>query len=119
MKPFLKNFLRRNFYLLLIAALLLIAGYLTSFILKSNFTDTYWRNSIQDFLQEREKDFITLTKDDSLIRGIASQQSSMDDLARLTAKKYTLLLYEKEDNVYSLKFWNSQQVLPPDSLLMA
>ncbi|HXB44036.1 MAG TPA: hypothetical protein VNV85_08260, partial [Puia sp.] len=109
--------MRRNFYLLLIAALLLIAGYLTSFILKSNFTDTYWRNSIQDFLQEREKDFITLTKDDSLIRDIASQQSSMDDLARLTAKKYTLLLYEKEDNVYSLKFWNTQQVLPPDSLL--
>ena len=109
--------MRRNFYLLLAAALLFIAGYFTSFLLKSNFTDDYWRNSIQNFLQEREGDFITLTKNDSLVRSLASQQFSTDQLASLAAKKYTLLLYEREGDVYSLKFWNSQQVLPPDSLL--
>jgi len=117
LKPFLKIFLRKNLYVLLAAVFLLIAGYLTNFILKSNFTDTYWRNSIQNFLQEREKDFIVVTKNDSLVQNLAGQQFGKDELSLLTAKKYTLLLYEKESGKYTLKFWNSQQVLPPDSLL--
>lgn len=103
--------------MLLAALFLFIAGYLTNFILKSNFTDTYWRNSIQNFLQEREKDFIAVTKNDSLVQNLAGQQFSKNELALLTAKKYTLLLYEKESSIRTLRFWNSQQVLPPDSLL--
>ncbi len=117
MKPFFKNFLRRNAYLIIAATVLLVAGYFTGYLLKSNFSDKYWRNAVQGFLQQREKDFLEITRDQPLLNSFASSQYSQEQLSSAIEKKYTFLLYQVENNHAVLKFWNSQQLLPPDSLL--
>jgi len=117
LKPFFKNFLRRNSSLIIAATLLLIAGYFTGYLLKSNFSDSYWRNSVQSFLQEREKDFIGITKNPQLLTSLAEGQYGSEQLSSEIEKKYTLLLYKVENGKTVLKFWNSQQLLPADSLL--
>ncbi len=117
MKLFLKNFLKRNLYLIIAATLLLVAGYLTRFILKSNFSDNYWKNSVQSFLQKREKDFINATTNQQLINSLANEDYSADQLSHEINKDYSFLLYQTENNTATLKFWNSQELLLPDSLL--
>ena len=117
MKTFAQNFLRRNLQLLITAILLLIAGYLTSFLLKSNFSDSYWKNSIQDFLQQREKDFSDITKNQKLINDFSGSDYSADEFSSIVDKKFTFLLYQTQNNKDVLKFWNNQQLLPADSLL--
>jgi len=117
LKPFFKNFLRRNLYLLITAISLLVAGYGINFLLRSNFADNYWKSSVQDFLQQREKDFTGLTKDHKLLNTLADGSYTSAQLSRFADKKYTILLYEIQNDSTVLKFWNNQQLLTDDSIL--
>ncbi|MBS1667464.1 MAG: HAMP domain-containing histidine kinase [Bacteroidetes bacterium] len=117
MKQFLKNFLQRNFYLILAAFLLFAGGYSINFLLGSNYSDSYWKNAVQGFLQEREKDFVKVSKNDELIQKLKNQDYNASQMEALSKKKYSFLLYEKDSTALVVKFWNSQQLLPPDSLL--
>ena len=117
MKSFLQTFLRKNVFLILTAALLFAGGYFINFLLGSNLYDNYWKNSVQNFLQEREKDFNGFVQNDSLVQNLFNQQFDTKALARFTEKKYTLLLYNGKGKPPELNYWNNQQILPPDTLL--
>ncbi|MBS1946303.1 MAG: GHKL domain-containing protein [Bacteroidetes bacterium] len=117
MKPFLKVFLRKNLYLLIAAISLLVTGYIARFFLKSNFSDGYWRNSVQNFLQKREKDFLDIAKNQKLLHELATGSYDGNQLKTLADKNYTLLLYKNDDGIPELKFWNNQQLLLSDSIL--
>ncbi|MDP4246277.1 MAG: hypothetical protein Q8932_10555, partial [Bacteroidota bacterium] len=66
MKSLLINIFRRNRRLLLTAFLLFLSGYLFNLYFSSSASVSVLRNSIESFLQKREKDFVRLTADTAL-----------------------------------------------------
>ena len=115
---FLLVFLRRNVYLILASVMLLIASYIINYFLVSNISIKWVRNSIETYLQKREKDFEQLSSDADLIKRLADQQYTQAELKTIAEKKYGLLVYEKTvKSSFTLKFWSDQLSVLPDSLL--
>ena len=67
MKSFFIDIFRRNIYLLLTAFGLFLFGYLLNLYFSGDASIAVLRNSIQSFMQERERDFGQLTKDTALL----------------------------------------------------
>src|SRR5215467_7116847 len=115
---FLINFLRRNFYLILAAGILITVSYIVNFYLGSNESIKSMRNSIESFMQERESDFEKIAKDSNLLMRLNLETYGGQELENMVSKKYGILLYEKKpDGLSTLKFWSDQQSVMPDSLL--
>ncbi len=118
MNSFLKNFLRKNIYLLLGAIGLLGLGFLINFYLVSDTSNQLLTKNIQSFLQQRETDFIRQTKDSTLINKLLLQDYTRSELDEQVEKKYGLSLYKKNPGgIYYLKFWSDQRSVAPDSIL--
>ncbi len=117
MNAFLKNVLQKNIYIIVAVVILTIAAWGINIYLGSNASVKSFSNSIQTFLQQREKNFNQFLKDTSLIYQLSDQQYSQKQLDKLIEKKYAVFVYQKDDS-YKLKFWNNQRAsVPPDSLL--
>ncbi|MBS1598796.1 MAG: HAMP domain-containing histidine kinase [Bacteroidetes bacterium] len=118
MKSFLKNFLRKNVYLIVAVLIVFTAAYIINIFLAGNTSTKLLRNSIESFLQEREKEIKNLYADSAFIEKLAEQQYTKSELDELVEKNYGILLYEKKSvNTYSLKFWSDQSSVIHDSLL--
>jgi len=119
LKSLLINIFRRNGQLLLAAALLFFTGYFFSLYFNSNSSIVALRNSIQSFLQEREKDFDKQTRDTALLHRLYSRQYTELELEKMVDKKYGFFLYTRGDSsdMVTLRFWNDQRSLPPGPLL--
>jgi signal transduction histidine kinase len=116
---FLKNFLRRNVYLILAGIVLFFAAYLINIYLSGNSTTLILRNSIESFLQEREADFQKLLKDENEIRRLSDKNYSRADLDDLMDKQYGILIYERNHPFSEhLTFWSDQSSVLPDSMLL-
>lgn len=119
MISFLKNFLRRNVYLILAGIVLFFAAYLINIYLSGNSTTLILRNSIESFLQEREADFQKLLKDENEIRRLSDKNYSRADLDDLMDKQYGILIYERNHPFSEhLTFWSDQSSVLPDSMLL-
>jgi len=116
---FLKNFLRRNVYLLLAGIILFLAAWIINIYLSGSSTTRILRNSIESFLHEREFDFQKLLNDEKLIRRLSDQHYSLTELDNLMEKQYGILIYE-QNHPFSehLTFWSDQSSVLPDSLLL-
>jgi len=118
LKSFLKNFFRRNIYLIVAVVIAFAAAYIINLYLGGNSSTKLLRNSIESFLQKRESDINRLFADTVFIKRLAGQKYTKTELDELVEKQYGILLYEKTtQNVYSLKFWSDQSSVLPDSLL--
>ncbi|HEV3251408.1 MAG TPA: hypothetical protein VGZ71_10680, partial [Puia sp.] len=118
MNPFLKNFLRKNIYLILGAIGLLGLGFAINFYLVSDTSTKLLTKNIQSFLQQRETDFIRQTKDSILINKLLQQDYTKSELDEQVEKKYGFSLYNKSARgIYDLKFWSDQRSVAPDSIL--
>jgi two-component system nitrogen regulation sensor histidine kinase NtrY len=118
LKSFIKNFLRKNIYLIVAVLIVFAAAYIINLYLAGNTSTKLLRNSIESFLQGRENDIKKLYTDTTFIQKLADQQYSKSELDELVEKNYGILLYEKNAaNTYSLKFWSDQSSVVPDSLL--
>ena len=117
MKSFLLNFLRKNIYLMLAAFLLFVAAFCIDRYLGGTFTTGVLKNSIESFLQSREKDFEKLLVKPGLIDRLATQQYTRTELDDLLDKKYGIRIYDQTDRNPSLLFWSDQTSVIPDSLL--
>ncbi|MEJ7766172.1 MAG: HAMP domain-containing sensor histidine kinase [Chitinophagaceae bacterium] len=118
MKNLIQMELRRNAYFLLAAAWL----FTIAFIINNYWTDfnsiKYLRTSIERYIQRQEKDFNGIIRDTSLLRRLASQQYSEDDLKIITEKQYGVYVYEPHlYGLITLKFWNNQYALPTSEIL--
>ena len=94
MKTFLLTSLKRHFYLLIAAAWLLTIAFIINTYLDSPSSARVVRNSIENFLHDREEDFIDLVKDTAMLRQMTIQEVDVDLLEELAKKKYTVLIYE-------------------------
>ena len=73
LKSFFIDIFRRNIYLLLTAFGLFLGGYFLNLYFNSDAAVAGLRNSIQSFLQERERDFQQLTQDTALLTRLADR----------------------------------------------
>ena len=113
MKTFIVQVLRRYFYLLIAAGWLLTIAFIINTYLDSPSSTKVVRNSIEDFLHEREEDFIDIAGDTAFIRRMVDQKLKEDELNDLAKKKYTILIYEPRnfDGTWSLQSWNNQYII--------
>ncbi len=118
MKSFFIDIFRRNVYLLLAVFVLFFCGYFLNLYFSSDASVTGLRNSVQSFLQDREKDFGRVTDDTALIHRFLDHTYSPTNLEKLADKKYGLFLYTPDSagNV-SLSFWSDQRSLPTTALV--
>ncbi len=119
MKSFFIDIFRRNVYILLTALGLFLAGYFLNLYFSGDNSIRRLRNSIQSFLQERERDFDELSKDTSLLTRLAESRYSKKDLDRVVDKKYGFFLYGPDSvgaGLY-LQFWNDQRSSPTTALI--
>ena len=119
MKSFFIDIFRRNVYILLTAFGLFLTGYFLNLYFSGDNSIRRLRNSIQSFLQERERDFEELSKDTSLLARLAERQYSKKDLDSVVDKKYGLFLYGSDSvgaGLY-LQFWNDQRSSPTTALI--
>ena len=119
MKSFFIDIFRRNIYLVLSAFILFLSGYFLNLYFNSDASVRVLRNSIQSFLQERERDFGQLTRDTALLSRLYSNQYTLQQLEKIVEKKYGIFLYSTDSlrQPDSLKFWNDQRALPSPALL--
>ena len=118
MKSFFIDIFRRNIYLLLAVFLLYLSGSFLNLYFSSDASVTVLRNSIQGFLQDRQKDFERMAKDTALWRRFAGHTYSLTDLDDVTEKKYGVFLYA-HDTAGSpvLVFWSDQRSMPTQAQL--
>lgn len=97
MKSFLLNFLRKNIYLMLAAFLLFVAAFCIDRYLGGTFTTGVLKNSIENFLQAREKDFEKQLVKPGLMDRLATHQYTRSELDELLDKKYGIRIYDQND----------------------
>jgi len=121
LKSFFIDIFRRNIYLLLTAFGLFLFGYLLNLYFSGDASIAVLRNSIQSFMQERERDFGQLTKDTALLDRLVDNQYSKTELDKIVDKKYGIFLYGPDSTGHPglLKFWNDQYTLPTTAILAA
>jgi two-component system nitrogen regulation sensor histidine kinase NtrY len=109
-------FLGRNGYLLVLAAWFLTL----SFII-----DNYWGGSssvgriqkkIQNNIQQKQEDFISVYKDTALISKLINKQYSEATLQQLDGKGYFLFIYRADSAEQIPVFWSTQIVQPDDAI---
>ena len=90
LKSFFIDIFRRNIYLFLAAFVLFISGYSLNLYFSSDASVAVLRNSIQGFLQKRQRDFGVVTRDTALLHRLVIENYSRAELEKLTEKKYGL-----------------------------
>lgn len=118
MKHFIQQVLRKNAYYILAAAWLFTIAFIITNYWSNTTSAKYLRASIEEYLQEREKDFEKLVKNDSLIARFSDNKYSEEELTSLVKKPYAFFLYKADGlGSISLDFWSSQIVIPDSDLL--
>ncbi len=116
-RKYLNIFFGSNGYLLVAAAWLITF----SFII-----DNYWggtsipgiQKTIQKDIQQKQKDFIEIYKDTSLVNRLVNKQYSEDLLQKFINKKYFVFVYKHDTAAtYLPVFWNTQIIQPDETIL--
>ena len=119
LKSFFIDIFRRNIYLFLAAFVLFISGYSLNLYFSSDASVAVLRNSIQGFLQKRQRDFGVVTRDTALLHRLVIENYSRAELEKLTEKKYGLFLYTPDSaGNPKLAFWSDQRSLPTPAILV-
>ena len=119
MKQFFQQLLKKHLYLLIGAAWLLTIAVIINTYIDSPSSTKVIRNSIEDYLQKREKDFLKVVSDTALIRQMSDRQLSDEQIEDLVSKHYGILVYEPRnfDGTWALQFWNNQYMVANDQIL--
>jgi two-component system, NtrC family, nitrogen regulation sensor histidine kinase NtrY len=112
------RYVYKNLYLLVIAAWLITI----SFIIDNYWADNSSVNTVQKKLEEyihtQENNFATLIKDTATIRNLFSKKYDETLLHKAVEEKFFFFIYSfGEPGVLHLNFWNTQTVMPDESIL--
>lgn len=117
MKQLLKTLFGRYTYLLLASICLFSIAFLLNKYIIGSTSARYYEHLIQNKIQQKQRDFIRLSADTSLIGSLIDQDYTEQALEKLLdqEKGYQFFIYEKTDTVAEprLLFWNTQVVVPP------
>ena len=116
--PTFKPLLFKNSYLLILAACLVIFSFVIDNFWSGNSSLAAVQKSIENDVQQSEKDFEKLVKDTALIRQIDNNSFDEPLLQQLTEKSYFIYRYFVNDiGQHQLVFWNTQTVIPAENVL--
>jgi two-component system, NtrC family, nitrogen regulation sensor histidine kinase NtrY len=119
LKSFFIDIFRRNIYILLTALGLFLTGYLLNLYFGGDTSVRRLKNSIQSFLQEREREFDELSRDTALMGRLGENRYTKKDLDRVVDRRFGIFLYGS-DSVGAglfLQFWSDQRSLPTTALI--
>lgn len=75
---------------------------------------------MEKYIWQNEDDFNELLRDSILIKKLVNNEETEEDVTKIKNKPYTFFLYDQIDTAnFELLFWNTQSVLPDDSILMS
>ncbi|NML22061.1 HAMP domain-containing histidine kinase [Pseudoflavitalea sp. G-6-1-2] len=115
MKHLVKQWLIKNVYLLLAIALFAVAFILNKYVIDTTAAQ-YYARAIEKRIIEKERDFMKLSYNSTLINSLASGRYSESTLQEVLDSKrgYGIFMFRRP--AYSqpiLEFWNSQVATPP------
>lgn len=107
----------RNNYLLVTAAWLVTISFIIDNYLTGNSSPKTVAKNIRTFISKQENDFDAVAKDTILLTNLANNTYTEKSLQQITAKKYFLFLYSKNEmGNFNLLFWSTQVIEPMSSL---
>ena len=116
--PTYKPVLFKNSYLLILAACLVIFSFVIDNFWSGNSSLAAVQKSIENGVQQSERDFEKLVKDTVLIRQMDNNGFTEPLLQQLTEKPYFIYRYFVNDiGQHQLVFWNTQTVIPAENVL--
>ncbi|HEV8079664.1 MAG TPA: hypothetical protein VGP43_03055, partial [Chitinophagaceae bacterium] len=110
-------FLKRNGYLLITAACIIIVSFIIDF---------YWgtaspsvvKKVIERDIQQKQKDFLSLSKDTALINKLADKQYTSATLEGFSKKKYFVFIYRSDSASGNTPvFWDTQIIQPDEAVI--
>ncbi len=115
--PF-KKIVRKNIYLLLLAAWLVTISFIIDNYWAPNSSAGAVQRQVSSYIHKQENDFDTLAANKGILQKLAIKEYDSKLLKQLTEKKYFLFIYDKDDvGLYRLLFWNTQVVQPEAQVL--
>ena len=116
----LRRFWSKNSYLPVIAAWCITFSFIIDNYWSGNATVNAVQKNIEQYIQQQEKDFEGLMSDTAFLRKATADRYDETFLQDLTRKKYFFFQYYVNDiGIKKLTCWNTQVVIPSDSLLEA
>ena len=113
-----KIFLKRNLYLLVVAAWVLTIAIIIDNYWSINSSLSTVQKTVSGYVNKSEEDFKKITSDTTLANNILLGYLSEDELNLLVKKDYFIFYYSiSSEKEYQLKFWNTQTVFPNWSML--
>jgi two-component system, NtrC family, nitrogen regulation sensor histidine kinase NtrY len=113
-KRIIKNSLLWKFSLLLAAAFLFVLSFVFNKLYTNRSSVTEEVRQAEEYIHHQEKDFNKFTSDTSLIRRLVDNVESVNELGKITDKKYGIFIYKvTSSGSLNLSAWNNQLALPP------
>jgi signal transduction histidine kinase len=113
-----RQFLFKNYYLLVVAAWLVTFSFIIDNYWSSNASLESVHKRITSYVNEQENDYKLFVNDGATISKAASGNYDADLLFKLQQKKYFLFFYKPDETESrNIICWNTQQVLPLNSML--
>ncbi|RYG06484.1 MAG: HAMP domain-containing histidine kinase [Chitinophagaceae bacterium] len=110
-----KKLFRKSIYLLIAAFTMFILGWLVNKYLVRTTSVIYYSKVIEARIQEKEKDFLELTRDTALLQSLVTGSYSDKTLSTLlfSRKSYGIFVYDRDTTYdHQLRFWNTQDITP-------
>lgn len=117
-KIIIPRFITKNIYLLVVAAWLVTLSFLINNYWSSYSNLQSVEKKMKGYVQDTEKDFISLMGDSSFTRLAKDSLTNELQQEKFFKKKYNLFLYNRDSSgSLQLKYWNTQNVLPDSGII--
>lgn len=110
-------FYRRNNLLLLAAISLFALAFVVNNYWSSTSTPRTVQGAVQKNIHEKQKQVRDFLDDSALLEDIIQDNIKRDQLLWLVSNSYYIFLYEKEDDRFVAKFWNTQETKPDSAVI--
>jgi two-component system, NtrC family, nitrogen regulation sensor histidine kinase NtrY len=111
------QFLYKNGYLPVIAAWLVTLSFIIDNYWADNASVSSVQNKLQQYINQQQNDIAIVANDTALLNKLYQKQYNATTLQEFTQKKYFLFTYTSTNALPQLTFWNTQTVLPSDSII--
>ncbi|MFL5772710.1 MAG: sensor histidine kinase [Flavisolibacter sp.] len=102
--------------LVLLAAILFLLSFLSSYYFKVQPSLNYQQRLLQQYVHRQERDAQKLLQDTSLMRKLVLKTESLSEFNDVASKQYGVFLFaETISENQDLLFWNNQKILPPNA----
>ena len=119
MNKFWKDTIYRNAYFLIGAAWLFTLSFIFSNYWSYTSSPQGVRKNLENYLQKKEKGFFEITGDSALLTRLIYTKEKENEMLNLTDKEFGIFLYKLEEyGPINLVFWNTQETLPTDEMLI-